>query len=82
MRICLAGYDGEHAMPADWATVAWKAMGGYGSQADEDGHGRANSHRERLWFSPHCIQQHRDRTMFDLFDMPAPVQLDLLEATP
>ena len=56
MRVVLAGYDGEHVMPADWECVAWKARGGYGSQGDEDGRGRANSERERLWFSPHCIR--------------------------
>jgi hypothetical protein len=52
MLICLAGYAGEHAMPSDWDTVAWKAAGGYGSQGD--GRGRANAARETLWFSPAC----------------------------
>jgi len=52
MRICLAGYEGEHAMPSDWRAYEWKASGGYGTQGD--GRGRENSHRERLWFSPHC----------------------------
>jgi hypothetical protein len=52
-RICLAGYDGEHAMPDNWRCVAWKARGGYGGQGD--GKGRDNADRERLWFSPHCL---------------------------
>ena len=56
MRIVLAGYEGEHAMPDGWRKVAWKAHGGYGSQGtDESSNGRANSHLERLWFSPHCL---------------------------
>jgi hypothetical protein len=53
MRIALCGYEGEHAMPDDWAVVAWKTTGGYGSQGD--GRGRENASRERLWFSPHCL---------------------------
>ncbi len=54
MRIALCGYAGEHAMPGDWEEIAWKAAGGYGSQGD--GAGRANSARETIWFSPHCLR--------------------------
>ena len=53
LRIALCGYEGEHAMPLNWECVAWKAAGGYGSQGD--GKGRENASRERIWFSPHCI---------------------------
>ena len=53
-RIALCGYDGEHKMPLRWASVAWKANGGYGNQAS--GRGRANARRERIWFSPHCLR--------------------------
>ena len=28
----------------------------YGSQGDAEGAGRANSGRERIWFSPHCLR--------------------------
>ena len=52
LRIALCGYEGEHEMPGDWETVAWKAQGGYGSQGD--GAGRDNARRERIWFSPSC----------------------------
>jgi hypothetical protein len=55
LRIALCGYEGEHPMPISWECVPWKARGGYGSQAD--GRGRENSARERIWFSPACIQQ-------------------------
>ena len=41
----------EHDMPASWQKVAWKAAGGYGSQAAVT---NENKHRERIWFSPHC----------------------------
>lgn len=69
MRICLAGYDGEHELPDDWEVVEWKARGGFGSQGDDnDGLGRLNSQRERLWFSPACIKPHRDRSLLDLME--------------
>ena len=64
MRIVLAGYEGEHEMPADWRVVEWQAIGGYGLIADdEEQTGRKNRKRERLWLSPHC-QQPAQREMF------------------
>lgn len=59
LRIALCGYAGEHAMPEGWQEVAWKAAGGFGSQAN--GKGRENCSKERIWFSPHCIH---DRGLF------------------
>ena len=59
MRIALCGYEGEYEMPSDWECVAWKAKGGYGSQGDKAG--RENAHKERIWFSPHCIAADRLR---------------------
>ncbi len=56
MRIALCGYEGEHAMPDGWECVPWKAQGGYGSQGDAGGTGRANAGRERIWFSPYCLR--------------------------
>jgi D12 class N6 adenine-specific DNA methyltransferase len=53
LRIALCGYDGEHEMPETWTRVDWKARGGYGSQGD--GRGRENAAKERIWFSPHCL---------------------------
>lgn len=64
MRICLAGYDGEHAMPTGWTAHRWKAQGGYGLQGD--GAGRANAARETLWFSPACIPP-KQAGLFDAF---------------
>jgi DNA adenine methylase len=54
LRIALAGYDGEHTMPPTWTEWAWKARGGYGSQSTQ--HDNPNARRERIWFSPHCLQ--------------------------
>ena len=54
MRIALCGYEDEHAIPASWECVEWKARGGYGSQGN--GSGRENAGRERIWFSPHCLK--------------------------
>lgn len=51
LRIVLCGYDSEHKMPPEWDMFEWKATGGYGNQS-----GNENAHRERLWFSPHCIK--------------------------
>jgi DNA adenine methylase len=55
MRIALCGYDGEHneLEALGWSVMAWKAHGGYGLQGNTTG--RENSPRERIWFSPHCI---------------------------
>jgi hypothetical protein len=53
MRIALCGYEGEHQMPGAWDCIAWKASGGYGSQGN--GNGRENATKERIWFSPHCL---------------------------
>jgi DNA adenine methylase len=48
LRIALCGYEGEHEMPAAWACVPWKAVGGYARHQD-------NARRERIWFSPACL---------------------------
>ena len=55
IRIALCGYEGEHdeLERHGWTVVAWKARGGYGSQAESN----ENATRERIWFSPHCLKQ-------------------------
>jgi len=56
MRIALCGYDGEgheELEASGWHAHAWKTGGGYGNQGK--GRGRANKHREVVWFSPHCL---------------------------
>lgn len=57
LRIALCGYAGEHDELAaiGWGTYAWKAHGGYANQATGDSRGKDNAHKERIWFSPHCL---------------------------
>jgi hypothetical protein len=74
LRIALCGYEGEHTMPDSWECLTWKARGGYGSQGDEEEtDGRANSRRERIWFSKFCLKprRHRQTSLFDLLDTTA-----------
>jgi DNA adenine methylase len=59
-RIAVCGYEGEYKMLDGWSVFEWKASGGMGNQAKE---GPAqNCKRERIWFSPSCLQP------FSLFD--------------
>lgn len=55
LRIALCGYEDEHGpfMPDDWEMVAWKTNGGYSNQSKN---GNDNKHKERIWFSPHCLK--------------------------
>lgn len=65
MRIVLAGYEGEHEMPADWHVDEWEAVGGYGLiSSDAKQTGRANKKRERLWSSPACLIPKSDSSLF------------------
>ncbi len=41
-------------LPAGWKIVHWKAGGGYGSQRADGSNN--NPARERIWFSPACLQ--------------------------
>jgi DNA adenine methylase len=66
LRICLAGYEGEHTMPDSWSVVAWKAVGGYGGQSKT--HDNQNAKKERLWFSPHCLKLAGEQAKMALFD--------------
>ena len=55
LRIALCGYEGEHTMPDSWQIVAWKANGGFANQKKQGTQGKQNAHRERIWFSPYCL---------------------------
>lgn len=78
LRIALCGYDDEHQNLEEmgWSCVAWKAAGGYGNRRNKDGQdGNHNAHRERIWFSPHCL----DDAQLDLWSpAPASEQVSLL----
>ena len=71
MRIVLAGYEGEHEIPADWRKYEWEAVGGYGLQGD-GGNGRENKKRERLWFSPACLSPDPVAVQHELFAEVSP----------
>lgn len=51
-RIALCGYEGEHDLPG-WRCIAWTTLGGYGNSSHK--RGRENKSRERIWFSPNCL---------------------------
>ena len=53
LRIALCGYEGEHTMPESWDCVPWKTNGGHSNQSAT--HDNPNARRERIWFSPHCL---------------------------
>jgi site-specific DNA-adenine methylase len=55
LRIALCGYEGEPEMES-WECLEWQAYGGMAKT--ERGH--ENKHRERIWFSPHCLKPKRE----------------------
>lgn len=63
LRIALCGYEDEWNLPDNWTKQRWKATGGYGNQGD--GKGRANSFKEVIWYSPHCLKA-RHVSLFDV----------------
>lgn len=58
LRICLAGYELEHdeLEQHGWSVYTWQTGGGYANQGNGDTQGAINGDRERLWFSPFCLQ--------------------------
>ena len=64
LRIALCGYEGEHEIPDTWEKYEWKANASYKThRGDQTG----NRHRERIWFSPHCLRANttQDKTSMD-----------------
>jgi len=66
LKIALFGYEDEHdhLMPAEWERLTWKTQGGYSGLGD--GKGRANKAKERVWFSPYCLEV-KTRTQLSFF---------------
>lgn len=65
LRIAFCGYEDDFVFPDGWATVAWKANGGYSNQGDGR---RDNPHKERIWFSPYCLKPGIEQ--LKLWEMP------------
>ena len=59
LRIALCGYEGEYDLPG-WRKHSWKAAGGYENQSTGDDGPSGNCLKERIWFSPGCINNEMD----------------------
>lgn len=57
LRIALCGYESEHdeLESLGWRVFAWKSNG-MSSSAKSATQAKANTARERIWFSPHCLK--------------------------
>jgi DNA adenine methylase len=54
MRIVLCGYDGDYDIPTTWQAYAWQANGGMANLGND--RGKDNASKERIWFSPYCLE--------------------------
>jgi hypothetical protein len=67
LRIALCGYVGEgheELLDHGWTAHAWKTAGGYGG--GRGGTGEANRHKEKIYFSPACLNDNQPQQAFDL----------------
>jgi len=53
LRIVLCGYDGDHNIPDTWKVHSWQTNGGLANLGND--RGKSNRAKERIWFSPNCI---------------------------
>jgi len=68
MRIAVCGYEGdgyEQLEQEGWSVESWEAGGGYANQQRKGLGKSANAKRERIWFSPACIQPDTTPGLFD-----------------
>jgi hypothetical protein len=58
-RIVIAGYEEyEPLLEHGWWMETWSTHGGYANLAGKNlSQGKLNRHRERLYFSPHCLRE-------------------------
>ena len=73
LRIALCGYEGEYDIPDAWTTYEWSAGNSYGSSQSSSG----NRHRERIWFSPHCLHPESTLDLFGGNGTPQPEAIPL-----
>lgn len=53
-RIAYCGYEDGFLWPDGWTELAWKGPAGFDGQRKNGTN--ENRRRERVWFSPHCLQ--------------------------
>lgn len=53
-RIALCGYEGDYDLPG-WTVYAWKACRAYGTSKSKESANAENRFKERIWFSPNCL---------------------------
>lgn len=53
LRIVICGYDGDFIFPDNWKIFSWQTNGGMANAGNS--RGKVNSAREKIWFSPHCL---------------------------
>lgn len=63
-RIVLCGYEGEHDLPG-WRVYRYSASAAY-QTTNGGGANAENRHRECLWFSPHCVDNARQASLFEV----------------
>jgi hypothetical protein len=56
-RIALCGYEGEYDMPSTWKVYSHSGTRSYPSGKDKQEGNVENRHKERIWFSPHCLEE-------------------------
>jgi site-specific DNA-adenine methylase len=68
LRIAVCGYEGEYAsLVSDhgWTEFRWEGTGGYGRSAKKaESNGVTNRLKERIWFSPHCLDGATEACLF------------------
>jgi len=61
IKIAVCGYEGDgyETLVQDhgWESFAWETQGGYANQSNKKKGKNENASRERIWFSPNCIQE-------------------------
>jgi hypothetical protein len=70
-RIVLAGFEGEHGtslVDAGWREVQWYTRGFLRGGMGNTGSG-GQQKRERLWLSPHCLQEALPEEPYDTLSM-------------
>jgi site-specific DNA-adenine methylase len=63
-RIVIAGYEEYRSLVSDhgWTSENWKARGGYANTGNN--RGQENREREMLYFSPACVREQRQVSLF------------------